>query len=315
MKALITGCGGQQGLYLAEFLIDKKYQVHGIIREKEFPMCNIHSDVTYHYSEMTEAEKLYAIIKDVAPDEIYNLAAMNSIAYSFENPIETMDVNFGGLVRIVESVRLLKLDCKIYHAGSSEIFGNPVESPQTENTKPNPRNPYGVSKMAGWSYAKICREQYGMKIYVGIIYNNDSPLRLAEFLSKKVCMYVASIVNGSKEKLKLGNLDARRDFGFSGDYVEWAWRILQHKEPDDFILATGITHSVKDFIKAAFNYVGIIDWEEYIEIDQSLYRPSENKLLVGDARKSKRLLDFEPKTTFHELIKIMMEAELNLYKK
>lgn len=314
-KALVIGAGGQQGSYLCELLLEKNYQVHGIIRQNDFPVCQSEGAIEYHFCEMNDDLKIFEIISIVKPHEIYNLAAINSIDFSFENPIATMDINFCGLVRIAEVIRRFRWDCKIYFASSSEVFGNPIESPQTEGTKPNPRNPYGISKLAGWNYAKICREKYGIKIYVGIIYNNDSPRRPEEFLTRKVCKYVASVANGNKEKLKLGNLNARRDFGYAKEYAEWAWRIMQHPTAQDFILATGVTHSAGDFVAAAFDYAGIPNWGNYIEVDQSLFRPSETNELVGSASKSKYLLGFEPKVSFNELVSIMMEHELNQYKK
>lgn len=314
MKAIISGCAGQQGRYLSALLLEKRYEVHGMLREIESSL-GIPPRVIPHYCEMTDKKAIFDVIEKVRPDEIYNLAAMNDVALSFEIPNMTINVNCGGFIRTVESVRTLNLDCKIYFAASSEMFGSPYDSPQTENTPFSPKSPYGVSKVAAVQLARIYREKYGTKIYCGILYNNESPIRPEVFLSRKVCKYVASVAHGNIEKLKLGNLDARRDWGYSKEYCYWTWLVMQHPIPGDFIMATGVTHSVREFIKTAFAYVGILDWEKYIEIDKSLYRPAERKLLVGDISKSKALLDFEPKTTFKELISIMMDAELQQYEK
>lgn len=313
MKAIVFGAHGQQGSLLCEFLLSNNYEVFGIVRRND---GNEIPGVNYFECELTERGIISEIIAVTKPDEIYNLAAMNDVALSFKVPKMTMDVNCGGFISIADAVLANKIDCKIYHACSSEMYGDPVESPQTETTPFNPRSPYGVSKVAGFHMAKVYREKYGMKVYCGIIFNNESPRRPEVFLSRKVCQYVASIyVNATTEKLKLGNLEARRDFGYAKEYVEWTWRIMQHETPDDFVLATGITHSVGEFVQTAFRYIGIDNWRDYIHVDQSLYRPSEGKLLVGDASKSKRLLSFSPKTTFEELISIMMEHELAQYDK
>lgn len=312
MKALISGIFGQQASYLSEFLLEKGYDVHGFMRSDEITK---HADgVKLHICEMTDAATITKLIKEIQPDEIYNLAAMNSIERSFANPVYTMNVNFGGLVHVISAVQMFGIDCKIYQAASSEIFGDPVESPQTEQTRLNPRNPYGISKCAGLQYARIMRSK-GTKIYCGILYNNDSPRRPREFLSKKVCEYVASVKHGNKEKLKLGNLDAQRDFGYAKEYAEWTWRILQHHTPDDFIMATGVAHTIRDFVSEAFSHIGIKDWDEYIETDANLYRPSESRPLVGGPYKSGALLNFYPQTSFRALIAIMMNYELDKYKK
>lgn len=236
---------------------------------------------------------------------------MSQVRWSYDVPSMTMDVNCGGLLRIIESVRSLKIDCKIYQACSSEMFGKVQEIPQTENTPFYPRSPYGVSKAAAYYMARTYRESYGMKIYCGFLFNHESPRRGEEFLSRKVCIAVAEIKAGIRDKVKLGNLDAKRDWGYAKEYTEWIWNIMQHNTPDDFVIATGETHSVKDFVKLAFEHVGITNWEDYVDYDKSLTRPAEVDILIGDATKSHAMLGFEPKVKFKELVGIMMDAELS----
>jgi GDPmannose 4,6-dehydratase len=311
---LITGINGQDGSYLAELLLEKGYNVHGITRRTSNPLHeNIHGildKITLHPADMTDAGSLHTAIAAVQPDEIYNLAGMSQVRWSFDVPAMTMDVNCNGLLRIIESVRALQLDCKIYQACSSEMFGKVLQVPQTETTPFYPRSPYGVSKAAAYYIAKVYRESYGMKIYCGILFNHESPRRGEEFLSRKVCKAVAEIVKGTRDKLVLGNLDAKRDFGYAKEYVEWIWNIMQYPTPDDFVIATGETYSVKEFVAAAFAVAGITNWEDYVEYDKQFIRPAEVDLLIGDTSKSKALLHFEPKVKFHELIQIMMDAEL-----
>jgi GDPmannose 4,6-dehydratase len=316
-KALITGPNGQDGSYLIELLLEKGYEVHGLIRRTSQPLMDnirhLKDKITLHPGDMTDAGSIQNTIERVLPDEIYNLAGMSQVRWSYDVPSMTMDVNCMGLLRIIESVRGLKLDCKIYQACSSEMFGKVMETPQTETTCFYPRSPYGVSKAAAYYMARTYRESYGMKIYCGILFNHESERRGEEFLSRKVCIGVAEIVTGKRDKLTLGNLDAKRDFGYAKEYTEWIWNIMQHKNPDDFVIATGETHSVKEFVKLAFHYAGIENWEDYVDYDKSLTRPAEVDLLIGDASKSKRLLGFEPKIKFRELVKIMMNHELEKY--
>ena len=314
MKALITGINGQDGSYLAELLLEKGYEVHGITRRTSQPLHDnirhLLDQITLHPADMTDAGSLQNAIEISQPDEIYNLAGMSQVRWSYDVPAMTMDVNCTGLLRIIESVRSLKLDCKIYQACSSEMFGKVIETPQTELTPFYPRSPYGVSKAAAYYMARCYRESYGMKIYCGFLFNHESPRRGEEFLSRKVCMAVAEIVSGTRSSLKLGNLDACRDFGYAKEYVEWIWNIVQYHTPDDFVIATGETHSVKEFVQTAFEVAGIYNWEDYVEYDRSLARPAEVDLLMGDASKSKRLLGFEPKVKFKELVSIMVNSEL-----
>ena len=312
--ALITGINGQDGSYLAELLIEKGYEVHGIIRRTSQPLieniAHLEKKIILHPGDMTDAGSLYNAIEQVMPNEIYNLAGMSQVRWSYDVPAMTMDVNCNGFLRIIESVRALKLDCKIYQACSSEMFGKVQQIPQTEETPFYPRSPYGVSKAAAYYMARVYRESYGMKIYCGFLFNHESERRGEEFLSRKVCKAVAQIATGTREKLVLGNLEAKRDFGYAKEYVEWIWRIMQHDTPDDFIIATGETHSIKEFVELAFEFAGISNWEKYVDYDKSLMRPAEVDLLKGDASKSARLLGFEPMIRFRELVKIMVDAEM-----
>lgn len=316
MIALITGATGQDGSFLAELLLSKGYTVHGLVRRTSQAttpnISHLLDQITLHPADMTDSGSIHAAIEASQPDEIYNLAGMSQVRWSYDVPSMTMDVNCMGLLRIIESVRSLKLDCKIYQACSSEMFGKVQEVPQTETTPFYPRSPYGVSKAAAYYMARVYRESYGMKIYCGFLFNHESERRGIEFLSRKVCVQVAEISAGLRKKITLGNLDACRDFGYAKEYVEWIWNIMQHHTPDDFVIATGETHSVKEFVIDAFKHIGITDWESYIEYDPKFMRPAEVDLLIGDASKSKRILGFEAKVKFAELVKIMMEHELKL---
>lgn len=318
--SLVTGCRGQIGSWLMEILLEDGHEVHGIVRRTSQPInSNIEhllGKITLHHGDLLDGTSLHRIIKEVRPDFIFNLAAMSQVRNSYDTPSVTMDINCNGLLRIIESVRQLELtECRIYNAGSSEMFGKVQETPQTEKTPFYPRSPYGVSKAAAYYMARVYRESYGMKIYSGILFNNESERRGQEFLSRKVCMAVAAIANGSTQKLVLGNLDAKRDFGYSKEYAYWIYKIIQHHTPDDFLIATGETHSVQEFVELAFKYVGIDNWRDYVEFDPNLMRPAEVDLLLGDATKSKEVLGFEPKVKFNELVKIMVEHEIDKLKK
>lgn len=314
MRALITGISGQDGSYLAELLISKGYEVHGVVRRISQPnfsnLAAVLDRVTLHTGDMTDGASIARIISEVLPGEIYNLAAMSQVRDSYDHPEVTQDINAGGLLRIMEACRTLGLDPKIYQACSSEMFGKVLETPQVETTPFYPRSPYGASKVSAFNLAKVWREAYGTRVYCGILFNHESPRRGEAFLSRKVCKAVAEIAHGRREKLKLGNLDAKRDWGYAPEYVDWIWRIMQHPTPDDFVIATGETHSVREFVEAAFARVGIADWESHVDYDRDLTRPAEVDLLRGDATKSRLVLGFEPKVKFAELVKIMVAAEV-----
>lgn len=318
MKALITGVNGQDGSYLAELLLEKGYEVFGLIRRTSQPLVDnikhLEGKIKLFPGDMTDAGSIHQAIEKINPDEIYNLAGMSQVRWSYDVPSMTMDVNCLGLLRIIESIRSLKIDAKIYQACSSEMFGKVREVPQTETTPFHPRSPYGVSKAAAYYMARTYRESYGTKIYCGFLFNHESPRRGEEFLSRKVCKGIAEIVAGKRKKIILGNLDAKRDWGYAKEYVEWIWHIMQHENPDDFVIATGEQHSVKEFVALAFEHAGISNWEDYVEYDKSLIRPAEVDLLIGDASKSMKMLGFEPKVKFKELVKIMIAAEMkNVY--
>ena len=316
--ALVTGCNGQDGSFLMELLLSKDYEVHGITRRTSQPLHeNIHhllGKITLHPADMTDAGSIRRAIEKSNPDEIYNLAGMSQVRWSYDVPQMTMDVNCGGLLRIIEAVRHFNVDCKIYQACSSEMFGKVKEIPQNENTPFYPRSPYGVSKAAAYYMARVYRESYGMKIYCGFLFNHESERRGEEFLTRKVAMAVAAIKNGTQQKITLGNLEAKRDFGYAKEYVDWIWQIMQYDKADDFVIATGETHSVQEFVELAFDYVGIENWKDYIDFDEKFMRPAEVDLLIGDATKSKNILGFEPKVKFKELVGIMVQAELDKYK-
>lgn len=315
--AFITGLTGMDGSHLAELLLSKGYEVHGLVRRTSNPLFknidHIKDKVIIHYGDMTDSSSIHKAIKESNPDEIYNMAAMSMVWQSFKSPLTTMDINCVGLIRIIETVMSLGLDCKIYQAISSECFGKVVETPQTEKTPFYPRSPYGVSKSSSYQIARVYRESYNMKIYCGWLFNHCSPRRGEEFVDRKIAMGVAAIFNKKQDKLILGNLDAKRDWGYSVEYCEWIYRIMQHHTPDDFLIATGETHSVKEYVIEAFKYVGIENWESYISYDPKFLRPAEVDFLLGDASKSKNILGFSAKVKFKELVSIMVQAELDKY--
>jgi len=317
-KALITGITGMDGSHTADLLVSKNYTVHGIARRISQPnlsnLSNVIDKITLHTADMQDTTSLFAAIEKSQPDEIYNFAAMSQVRDSYDHPGITQDINANGLLRILEIVRILKIDCKIYQACSSEMFGKVQETPQNENTPFYPRSPYGASKVTAYNIARIWREAYGMKVYCGILFNHEGPRRGPAFLSRKVAIAAAEIAARRRTKLVLGNLDAKRDWGYAPEYVEWIYKIIQHPTPDDFVIATGETHSVKEFVQLAFEYAGLPNWEDYVEYDKELARPAEVDLLLGDASKSKRILGFEPRVKFAELVKMMVDAEMEKLK-
>jgi len=323
-KALITGITGQDGSYLAEFLLGKGYEVHGIVRRAStFNRGRLdavwsdphlsHTRLFLHYGDVSDSGSLTRLLVQIQPDEIYNLAAQSHVRVSFDNPEYTMDVNATGTLRLLEALRDSELKPRFYQASSSEMYGKVMEVPQTETTPFYPRSPYGVSKVAAYWATINYRESYGMHASNGILFNHESPRRGEGFVTRKITRAVAHIVAGLEEKLYLGNLDAKRDWGYAREYVEAMWHMLQQNEPGEYVIATGETHSVREFLEEAFGQVGL-DWEKYVAIDPRYLRPTEVDLLVGDASKAQRHLGWKPATTFKSLVKLMVQADIDLLK-
>lgn len=314
MRALVTGCTGQDGSYMAELLLSKGYEVHGLIRRVSQPNLSnleaVKGKIIFHTGDLSDGSSLFRIINEVKPDEIYNFAAMSQVRDSFDHADVTMDINCNGLMRIMEACRLLGPNIKIYQACSSEMFGKVQQTPQTETTKFYPRSPYGASKVAAFEQARIWREAYGTKVYCGILFNHESPRRGEAFVTRKICIAVAEIKAGKRDKLLLGNLEAKRDWGYAKEYMEWVYTIMQHPTPDDFVIGTGETHSVREFVQEAFAAAGVQGWQKYVTYDAGMVRPLEVDLLLADPSKSREVLGFEPKVKFRELVSIMVTAEL-----
>lgn len=311
-KALITGVTGQDGSYMAELLLDHGYAVHGLVRRSSTGntkrIDHILEKIQLHTGDLSDVNNLVKILQTVRPDEIYNFAAMSQVRLSYEIPAYTGDITGLGFARLVEAVRLVCPSAKVYQASSSEMFGKVLEIPQRETTPFYPRSPYGCAKAYAFYLGRAYREGYGMRIYNGILFNHESPRRGDEFLSKKVVKAAVRIKNGSQGKLKLGNLEAKRDMGYAKEYMEWVYKIVQG-EPDDYVIATGETHSMEEFVDETFKYLGL-NWRDHVEFDDTLKRPAEVDYLQGDYTKSKEKLGFEPKVKFKELIQIMVDAEL-----
>jgi len=318
-KALITGIAGQDGSYLAEFLLSKGYEVHGIVRwDSIFTTQRIdHLYQDYHvkgvrlfthYGDMTDTGSLEKWINEIKPDEVYHLAAQSHVKVSFEMPEFTTNTDALGTLRILEAIKNSNLPIRFYMAASSEQFGS-SPPPQNENTPFNPRSPYACAKVFSYYITRVYREAYGIFACNGIFYNHESPRRGPTFVTKKITRAVARIKAGLDKKLYLGNLEAKRDWGFAPEYVEVMWKILQQEKPDDFVIATGEAHSVREFLTEAFQYAGLGDWEPYVEIDPRYFRPAEVEVLIGDATKAKEKLGWQPKIKFKDLVKIMVDAD------
>ena len=312
-KALITGITGQDGSYLAELLLEKGYDVHGLVRRSSsfntWRIDHVRDRLTLHYGDLVDQNSLARALEALEPDEVYNLAAQSHVKVSFEMPEYTTDVTALGVLRLLDAVRDLGFKTRVYQAGSSEMFGLVQETPQTEKTPFHPRSPYGVSKAYGHWLAVNYRESYAMHVSNGILFNHESPRRGENFVTRKITMGVAAIKQGREKELRLGNLDAKRDWGYAKDYVEAMWRILQHDTPSDYVIATGETHSVREFCEEAFGCVGL-DWKEFVKVDPKYFRPAEVDVLLGDASKARRELGWAPKVAFKELARLMVEADL-----
>lgn len=313
MRALITGITGQDGSYMAELLLNKGYEVFGIVRRssvKKFDRIEtLVDEIELVEGDLTDQTSLDHIVSSVQPDEVYNLAAQSFVPVSWNQPVLTGDVTGLGVVRILEALRKHRPQAKFLQASSSEMFGKVREMPQTERTPFHPRSPYGVAKVFGHHITVNYRESYGLFACAAIGFNHESPRRGLEFVTRKVTHQVAKIKCGQAKKLMMGNLDAKRDWGFAGDYVHAMWMMLQQPEPDDYVLATGKTHSVRDLLETAFNAAGL-NWEEHVEIDPKLIRPAEVDYLCGDATKAREKLGWVPEVSFEELIQMMVEADL-----
>ena len=321
-KVLITGITGQDGSYLAEFLLEKGYQVHGLVRrvaleDPEHRLRRIKQvldKVILHPSSLESYASIFNIVEKVKPDECYHLAAQSFVSYSFEDAFSTFNTNINGTLHVLSAIKEKVPDCKFYFAGSSEMFGLARETPQRESTPFHPRSPYGISKVAGFDLTRNYRESYNLYACNGILFNHESPRRGFEFVTRKITNAVANIKFGLATELRLGNLEAKRDWGYAGDYVVAMWLMLQQGKPDDYVIATGETHSVKEFVELAFSYGGL-NYRDYVVEDEGLYRPSEVHELTGDFGKAKKKLGWEPNVSFEGLVKMMVDADMERLRK
>ena len=316
-KALITGISGQDGSYLAELLLNKKYKVHGVIRRvaledethRLWRLRNIRKNLNLHSGSLESFPSLAKIINEVKPDEIYHLAAQSYVANSFEDEFSTLNTNINGAHFMLASIKEFSPNSKFYFAGSSEMFGKTVETPQNEDTKFYPRSAYGISKVTGFELTRNYREAYNLFASTGILFNHESPRRGFEFVTRKISLAVARIKNGLQKELRLGNINAKRDWGHAKDYVEAMWLMLQQEKPEDFVIGTGEQHSVENFLKVAFEHVGL-NFKDFLKIDEKFFRPAEVETLLADPKKSKKKLAWSPKINFENLVKEMVESDL-----
>ena len=323
-KALITGITGQDGSYLSRLLIEKGYEVHGTVRRSSTintyridDLISKHSDtgkLKLHYSDLLDSSSLNTLVQTVLPDEIYNLAAQSHVMVSFQNPMFTAQTGTIGSLSLLEAIRHSKKDIKFYQASSSEMYGGKLREPLNEDSIFDPRSPYAVSKVFAHNMTKMYRDSYDLFCVNGILFNHESPLRGQTFVTRKISRALGRIHLGIQEKLTLGNLDASRDWGYAGDYVKGMWKMLQHNEPDDWVLATGETHTVKDFLQTAFSLLNL-DWKDYILTSDKYLRPNEVEYLLGDYSKAKEHLNWTPETSFKELVEKMINADIELAKR
>jgi GDPmannose 4,6-dehydratase len=315
-KALITGVTGQDGSYLAELLLEKGYEVHGLVRRSSsfntWRIDHFRDQLDLHYGDMIDQNSLLRVLANVQPDEVYNLAAQSHVAVSFEMPEYTTDVTGTGTLRLLDAMSQTGCKARFYQASSSEMFGLVQETPQTERTPFHPRSPYAIAKVASYWTTINFREGHGFHASNGILFNHESERRGENFVTRKITIGLAAILKGKAKELRLGNLDAKRDWGYTPDYVEAMWRILQQDKPDDYVIATGETHSVREFLEEAFAYKGL-DWREFVKTDPRYLRPAEVDLLLGDPTKAKTVLGWTPKVGFKELVKRMVDHDLEQY--
>lgn len=316
--ALITGITGQDGSYLAELLLEKGYDVYGMVRrssvEKYDRIEHIKDKIELIQGDLLDELSLMTVLKKVKPTELYNLAAMSFVPTSWEQPVLTAEFTGVGVVKVLEAIRNVDPSIRFYQASSSEMFGKVREVPQSELTPFYPRSPYGVAKVYGHYITVNYRESYNLFACSGILFNHESPRRGYEFVTRKVTNAVAKIKHGLQDKLFMGNLDSKRDWGFSGDYVEAMWLMLQQPKPDDYVIATGETHTVRELVEVAFSHVGL-NWEDYVEIDPKFIRPAEVDLLIGDPSKAKKVLGWKPKVNFEGLVKMMVDSDMAIWDK
>jgi len=314
-RALITGITGQDGSYLAEFLLERDYEVIGMVRRSSTVnferISHIQDRIRFVPGDLLDEVSMIEILRAYRPDEVYNLAAQSFVQTSFGQPVLTGETTALGVTRLLDAVRLVDPEIRFYQASSSEMFGKAREVPQTEATPFHPRSPYGVAKVYGHWITVNYRESYGLRASSGILFNHESPRRGLEFVTRKISHGVAQIHLGRQTELRLGNLDANRDWGFAGDYVDAMWRMLQQEVPEDFVICTGETHSVRAFCEIAFGHVGL-DWQDHVAVDPAFIRPAEVDLLVGDSSKAERVLGWSPTTTFEELVTMMVDADIAL---
>lgn len=320
-KALITGITGQDGSYLAEFLLEKGYEVHGIVRRVAFEdpqhrlwrIRHILDNLTLHPASLESYASVFNIVDKVKPDECYHLGAQSYVGYSFEDEFSTITTNINGTHFVLSAIKERAPECKFYFAGSSEMFGNANTTPQNELTPFHPRSAYGISKVAGFDLTRNYREAYGLFCCNGILFNHESPRRGFEFVTRKITSTVAKIKLRLSKELRLGNMESKRDWGYAGDYIEAMWLMLQQDKPDDYLIATNKSHSVREFMEIAFNIIGL-NWKDYLVIDEKLYRPAEIYELRGDFSKASVVLGWEPKVGFEEMVEMMVKSDLNLIK-
>ena len=316
--ALITGITGQDGSYLAEFLLEQGYKVYGMVRrasvEKYERISHIREKITLLQGDLLDPYSLVSVLKESQPTEIYNLAAQSFVPTSWAQPVLTSEFTAIGVTKILEAIRLVDPSVRFYQASSSEMYGKVQEVPQSEKTPFYPRSPYGVAKVYGHYITVNYRESYDLFAASGILFNHESPRRGLEFVTRKVTDAVAKIKLGVSKELRLGNLDAKRDWGFAGDYVQAMWKMLQQTTPDDYVIATGETHSVKELVEVAFGCVDL-DWQKYVVLDPAFIRPAEVDLLIGDPTKAKKALNWSPKVSFQQMIAMMVESDLAIQKK
>jgi GDPmannose 4,6-dehydratase len=321
-RALITGITGQDGSYLAELLVSKGYDVHGIVRRValEDPahrlarLDSVRDRITLHAASVESFASLFQAVEAVAPDECYHLAAQSFVGYSFDDEFSTFDVNINGTHYLLAVLRQIAPRCRFYFAGSSEMFGKVEQVPQTEQTRFHPRSTYGISKVCGYELTRNYREAYNSFAANGILFNHESPRRGFEFVTRKITSGVARIAAGEAKELRLGNLEAKRDWGHAREYVEAMWLMLQAPLPDDYVVATGETHSVREFCELAFAEANL-DYRDHVVLDERFYRPAEVDLLIGNASKARQILGWQPKTTFRDLVREMVQADLRTYKR